>query len=77
VTAEWFFSVLLNKLIVMGKEKNKKTSYTFCLISGMLCGIIFGAATGKLAVGIALGFMFATMYYLFFTDSGNKMKSDE
>lgn len=53
----------------MGKEKNKKTSYTFCLISGMLCGIIFGAATGKLAVGIALGFMFATMYYLFFTDS--------
>lgn len=71
------FSVLLNKLIVIRKEKNKKTSYTFCLISGMLCGIIFGAVTGNLAVGIALGFMLATMYYLFFTDSGNKMKSDE
>ena len=31
----------------------------------MLCGIVLGTIMDKLAVGISLGLMFATMYYLF------------
>lgn len=35
----------------------------------MLCGIVLGTIMDKLAVGISLGLMFATMYYLFFAKS--------
>lgn len=51
------------------KKGNKKTSFTLCLSLGVLCGLAFGAAIGKIAVGISIGFMFATMYYLFFSES--------
>lgn len=42
----------------------------------MLWGIVLGVAMDKLAVGIALGNMFGTMYYLFFANS-DKNSSDE
>lgn len=49
----------------MKEEKNRKASYSLCVITGMLCGIVLGTIMDKLAVGISLGLMFATMYYLF------------
>lgn len=42
----------------------------------MLWGIVLGVAMDKLAVGIALGNMFGTMYYLFFANQ-DKNSSDE
>ena len=47
----------------MKEEKNRKASYSLCVITGMLCGIVLGTIMDKLAVGISLGLMFATMYY--------------
>lgn len=44
----------------MNKKGNKKQSFATCLIWGM----VFGAAMDKLAVGIALGNAFGTIYYL-------------
>ena len=49
----------------MKEEKNRKASYSLRVITGMLCGIVLGTIMDKLAVGISLGLMFATMYYLF------------
>lgn len=42
----------------------------------MLWGIVLGVAIDKLAMGIALGNMFGTMYYLFFANS-DKNSNDE
>lgn len=42
----------------------------------MLFGTVLGVSMDKLAVGIALGNMFGTMYYLFFANS-DKNSSDE
>lgn len=60
----------------MNKKGNKKKSFATCLIWGMLWRIVLGVAMDKLAVGIALGNMFGTMYYLFFANS-DKNSSDE
>lgn len=42
----------------------------------MLWGIVFGAAMDKLAVGIALGYVFGTIYYLLHANS-DKNSNDE
>jgi len=42
----------------------------------MLWGIVLGVAIDKLAMGIALGNMFGTMYYLFSANS-DKNSNDE
>ena len=60
----------------MNKKGNKKKSFATCLVCGMLWGIVLGVAMDKLAVGIALGNMFGTMYYLFFANQ-DKNSSDE
>ena len=36
----------------MKEEKNRKASYSLCVITGMLCGIVLGTIMDKLAVGI-------------------------
>ena len=43
----------------------------------MLCGIVLGVIMDKLAVGISLGFMFATVYYLFFAGSDKDINAGE
>ncbi len=43
----------------------------------MLCGIVLGTIMDKLAVGISLGLMFATMYYLFFAKSDKNIDDGE
>ncbi|WP_337381083.1 hypothetical protein [Phocaeicola coprophilus] len=61
----------------MKEEKNRKASYSLCVITGMLCGIVLGTIMDKLAVGISLGLMFATMYYLFFAKSDKNIDDGE
>lgn len=61
----------------MKEEKNRKASYSLCVITGMLFGIVLGAIMDKLAVGISLGLMFATMYYLFFAKSDKNIDYGE
>lgn len=56
----------------MNKKGNKKQSFATCLV----WGIVLGVAMDKFAVGIALGNMFGTMYYLFFANQ-DKNSSDE
>lgn len=47
----------------------KKKSCVTCQIWGMLFGTVLGAAMGKLAVGIAIGYFVATVYYFKFSSS--------
>lgn len=61
----------------MKEEKNRKASYSLCVITGMLCGIVLVTIMDKLAVGISLGLMFATMYYLFFAKSDKNIDDGE
>ena len=56
----------------MNKKGNKKQSFATCLV----WVIVFGAAMDKLAVGIALGNVFGTIYYLLRANS-DKNSSDE
>lgn len=52
-------------------NENKGTSFSNCIIWGMLVGIVFGAAIKNVGTGIAVGVCWGYMYWIFI---GSKKK---
>lgn len=52
-----------------GRKMNKKSCST-CLSLGMLFGVVLGSAMKNVALGLAIGFMCGTVYFLLFQKHG-------
>lgn len=53
-----------------GRKMNRK-SYSTCLSLGMLFGVVLGSAMKNVALGLAIGFMCGTVYFLLFQKHGS------
>lgn len=52
-------------------NENNDSSFSNCIIWGMLVGIVFGAAIKNVGVGLPLGALFGCIYWMLF---GSKKK---